>query len=240
MANSSFMVVRGTRGKPVPLQLSLENTPLPRRKTLRYLGFTLDESLTYSDHWSNAATKARCQLGSLWHQLKGYNTPGLFAHVYTTFILPALTYGLVACAPLQASSWRKVECCHSLAARMSLRIYSKRTSATAMYSFLGWKAIRITALFRCMYFILRCTISGRRFGKFLTCSIYPSYTSMLRNWQFKHGEYHIARSRIPSAPTVPLSRMLDAWNRLLCLPVQPQTRSEIESNMPLISSRIQL
>ena len=234
------MVIRGTRGKPVNIQLSLNDTPLTRTPTLRYLGFTMDESLTYEAHWSEATAKARSQLGSLWHNLKGYNVPGLLAHVYTTCILPSLTYGIIACAPRQATSWRKIECCHSLAARMTLRIHSKRVSSTAMYVFLGWKPIRLIALYRCLYFILRCTWYGRRFGLFLTCSLYPAYTSVLRNRPFTHGEYDINRSTIPTAPTLPLSRILDAWNRLLCLPIPHMSREDIEDNLPVISTFVHI
>lgn len=85
------------RTKP-PQQLVINGTPIPWKKTAKYLGVTLDSTLTWRPHIEELRSKAICRLGMLGHLL---NRRSVLSRrnallLYKTLIRPIMTYAAPA------------------------------------------------------------------------------------------------------------------------------------------------
>ena len=75
----------------VRLSLSINNTPIERVKTFRFLGLVLNETLTWSDHILDTANKISKTLGIM-SRLKNTLPGKVLKLIYTSLILPRLHY----------------------------------------------------------------------------------------------------------------------------------------------------
>lgn len=213
---SSVFIIKQSRSPLIDARIAISGVNLSESPTLRYLGFHLDPVLSFQHHWTLTVNKARSQLGALYSVIKRFSVPGLLPLVYQRCILPGLLYGLPVCIPGNHALWAKLEGVHLFAARLTLRIHSRKVRATALYKLLGWSSIREIAAKRALLFMLRCSVFNRRFCIFLSCMVTPPPLACLRSRPFTYGQYLISPTGTSKAPPLlPLTRMLMLWNRCI-------------------------
>ena len=86
-----FMVITRLRKKstPVPL-LTLNNQPLERVSSYKYLGVTITEDLSWSTHVNDITKKARKHVGLLYRQFYAWSTPEALLQLYKSIVRPHL------------------------------------------------------------------------------------------------------------------------------------------------------
>lgn len=236
---SSVFVLRGAPRHNSDVSISMYGLPLNRVPFLRYLGYHLDEAGSFDHHWYLASQKARCQLGSLWHMTRRYNVRGLLPRVYSACILPALIYGLPVCTPPRMSALARINGVHRLAASMTLRIQARHVRSAALFRLLNWRTIPELTLQRSLLYMLRCVLFNRRLIMFLSCDLQPPIQNRLRSRGFRAGQISTLSPGYLPCPILPLSRIIELWNRSLFL--RPcSTPDDVQCALPFLSQCISL
>ena len=92
----------------VPQTYFLKDTPLSVTESYKYLGLTINSTLTWSDHINAVVCKANRTLGFIWQVAGGTSTKALTS-LYKSLVLPVLEYGLPAWMPYTAVDISKLE-----------------------------------------------------------------------------------------------------------------------------------
>ena len=81
-----------TRSKrPLPFQISEDNHVVYPSKSVKYLGVTISDNLTWSEHIRLTCKSAKCNLGLICHQFN-HAPPHVHHKIYKRVILPKLEY----------------------------------------------------------------------------------------------------------------------------------------------------
>lgn len=102
--------------------LRFRNQTLSWTPNVRYLGFTLDNKLTYKSHIDLAIKKARKLMSVLFCLIKKNNQlkPEHKVHVYKAYIRPVLTYGEIVYHNCAKTNFSKIQVLQNKCLRMAL------------------------------------------------------------------------------------------------------------------------
>jgi hypothetical protein len=125
--------------KPLTTTVTINNTPITQVDTLRYLGVDFDERLTFSNHSSRVAKKARCMLHAVGNTLQKWHMQDEMARIYTVCIRPIMTYAIAVAYPKTEEGKSTLERINRGAARMVLNSY--QMSYTDMLQKLKWPSL---------------------------------------------------------------------------------------------------
>lgn len=208
---SKYLILSPGRNKSIAdVEIQVGQDQLTRVPELRYLGFIIDEKLSFFPHWRLACAQARSKIGALTRLTRGWRCPGLFGRIFTQKILPALLYGLPTCAPTDQRTWTLLERTQGFAARSCLRIHDRRVRSLALVRLLNWSPMYHRFRLRALLFIWKCLTAGRRFCLFLTCA-----SPALRPLRQRPGpEIRLHLPLIMSRPIskLPLVFIINLWN----------------------------
>jgi hypothetical protein len=74
--------------------LELNNVPLVRNKSVKYLGVHIDESLTWKEHIEHILTKSGKKFSSLFHKLRNIMPANILRNIYFAMVHSHLIYGV--------------------------------------------------------------------------------------------------------------------------------------------------
>ena len=128
----------------------------PSRET-RFLGVTLDQSLSWRAHTKRLITKAR-RATSLIKLLKGetWATPKSLIHLTGALVRSRLTYGQEAYFTITDNEWLDLERAELAALKMSLGV-PRHAVNDLVYQEVGWLPLREECRLRCAHFEARCS-----------------------------------------------------------------------------------
>ena len=121
--SSKTTVLPFTRSpKPIPVNLLLDNQPLPTVSSHKYLGVTISSDLSWTQHIRNTTKAVKRQIGTL-HRKLNRATPPARLTIYKSSILPKLDYCASVWDPHQKSLIEELEkiCCKGNLQTMGLR-----------------------------------------------------------------------------------------------------------------------
>ena len=134
----------------------MDSKPLPTQEQHQYLGLTIHQSLSWSNHIHNITSKASRTLNFIRHNLSKCNKE-VKESAYPTLVRPCLEYA--ACVwDNQLYLKKEIEIVQRRAARWTLSDYSRYNSVTEMLSQLRWATLEqrryITRLSKFYYMIM--------------------------------------------------------------------------------------
>ena len=94
---NNYQIMRMTRStKTLALpQYSIHGLPLTVTTTYKYLGVTMNSTLTWNDHVNSVVAKANKTISFVWHTAGGTSKKALMS-LYRSLVVPVLEYGLPA------------------------------------------------------------------------------------------------------------------------------------------------
>ena len=128
----------------------------------KYLGVTINNTLTRTDHGDADVKKANKTLGFIWQVAGGSSTKALLS-LYRSLVLPVLEYGLPAWSPYTAAMSTQLERVQRRATRMCLKQqrgampYEERLKSLNLLS-LDARRNRLIVMFtmKCLFGLIHC------------------------------------------------------------------------------------
>ena len=88
-----YMILSRKRSPNLPpLSLAIENTPLTRVSSVKYLGLQITCDLSWSPHVTNVCNKTRRLIGLLYRRFYRHTDSTTLLHLFKTFIRPHQKY----------------------------------------------------------------------------------------------------------------------------------------------------
>ena len=106
----------------------------------KYLGVTLSEDLSWSNHINTITKKANQTLGFIKRNIRVHNKD-LKSTAYKTLVRPQLEYASTVWSPHTDQDIKKLEDVQRRAARWVMRDYQQTSSVTAMLQDLNWRTL---------------------------------------------------------------------------------------------------
>ena len=154
-------MTRSRKQASLPLYL-LNGSPLSTATTYKYLGITINTTLTWNDHVDAAISKANRTLGFIWQMAGGTSTAAL-ASLYKSLVLPVIEYGLPAWTPYTQTAISKIEKIQRRASRICLRQRRGEMDYKDRLRTLGWTSLEnrrqkhtITFVIKCLFGLVDC------------------------------------------------------------------------------------
>ena len=159
-------VIHLKKGKIVNSPI-IENFPiLMENDSYKYLGITINNTLTWNDHIDAVISKANRTLRFIWQMAGGTSTPAL-ASLYKSLVLPVIEYGLPAWTPYTQTAISKIEKIHRRASRICLRQRRGEMEYKDRLHTLGWTSLEsrrqkdtITFVVKCLFGLVDCQSVG--------------------------------------------------------------------------------
>ena len=123
----------------------LNGTELKRKRTIKYLGVTIDNKLTFKDHIQNKIKKANTVLNMIRRNL--YFAPRSVKNkAYLATVRPILEYASMCWSPYSANLIKKIEMVQHSAAKFVMNSYPKKGhynefSVSKLLDELGWDTL---------------------------------------------------------------------------------------------------
>ena len=154
--------IRFTRArKPNDAVYTLHGQQLETVNTIKYLGVTISNNLTWNNHIAEIIPKATRTLGFLRRNLRAM-PPSIKEHAYKALVRPQLEYCSSVWDPHTVGGAHKIEMVQRRAARWTLNRYHNTSSVSSMLDQLQWRplAFRRTDMRLCvMYKIVNNIVS---------------------------------------------------------------------------------
>ena len=126
--------------KPLNTKYILHNVELESASAAKYLGVTIADDLSWSQHIDNTTKKANQTLGFLKRNIRVHNKD-LKSVAYKTLVRPQLEYASTVWYPHHDKDINKVEAVQRRAARWAIRDYKYTSSVTAVLKDLNWRPL---------------------------------------------------------------------------------------------------
>ena len=187
----------------------MDSKPLLTQEQHQYLGLTIHQSLSWSNHLHNITSKASRTLNFIKHNLSKCSKK-VKESAYLTLVRPCLEY--VACVwdPCQLYLKKEIEKVQKRAVRWTLSDYSRYSSVTEMLSQLQWATLE---QWRCITRIL--IFYKILYGHNFPVQIPPYFLTT----QYPTRQYHPNHFILPPANTTQYQlsyfpRTIKDWNTL--------------------------
>ena len=177
----SFAVVIGTGQKlsnivkPFP-SLFLNKATLEYHSSAKYLGITIDSTLSWKEHIVDISTKIKPKLGALTRLSKILPLSQL-STIYMTTIQPYIDYGLIIWGHRSQQNLNVIQKFQNRAARLVTRNFDKTIRSSEIISTLKWHSVSQRLFYLTNIFMFKCinNIASEYFNEYFTLrySIYP-------------------------------------------------------------------
>ena len=104
--------------------LTINNSPLNRVFSFKYLGVLLSPSLSWSLHISTICSKARKILGLIFRHFYHFSTPVTILRLYTSLVRPILEYCSPVWSPTSVSLSHSLDSIQSFAIKLATKFHS--------------------------------------------------------------------------------------------------------------------
>ncbi len=193
---------------------TIEGGPLPIASSLKYLGITFTQTLSFHLHTELNASKAKRMLGSLFAACRGVDS-GHLRYIYLTKVLPVLLYALPVSCPSSRRDWFTLERVHRFACRLLTNDFS--SSYLALLLRLNFSSLQHICLKRQLSLCYKYVYKMRNFP----AEIVPNADSNVRYGLRRRG--HSLQLPIPvltRLASLPLFIAFKVWN---CFDVNPRS-----------------
>ena len=99
------MIISPKKVRTTPPTLHLLGSEIERVDSIKYLGLTIKDNLSWSEHISKICSKARRLVGMLFRQLYNYADTSTIRMLYLTLIRPHLEYANQVWDPYLVNPW---------------------------------------------------------------------------------------------------------------------------------------
>ena len=147
------------RQTPHQTKYYLHGCVLESVSSAKYLGVTLSEDLSWSNHINTITKKANQTLGFIKRNIRVHNKD-LKSTAYKTLVRPQLEYASTVWSPHTDQDIKKLEDVQRRAARWVMRDYQLTSSVTAMLQDLNWRTLdqrridsRLVLLYKVTYYL---------------------------------------------------------------------------------------
>ena len=128
--------------KPLQPSYVLHGHYLENVSSAKYLGVTINNTVSWDDHISNTCSKADRVLGFLRRNLK-ISASNIKEKAYKVFVRPLLEYAASVWDPYSQKNIARVEAVQRRAARFVLNRFRNTSSVNNMLEALGWPTLAL-------------------------------------------------------------------------------------------------
>ena len=209
-ANKCVHLTITRKMSPLITTYVIDNSTIQQNKSAKYLGVTITDKLSWSEHITNITNKVysiRAFLQRNLHQCE----PSVKASCYTTYIRPILEYASTVWSPHLACDINRIEMAQRRSARFVHNDFRRTSSVTMMLNNLHWPTLetrRHHAKLLMLCKILNNTIAVPH--DHLTRSILPTRGQDLRFIQLT------ARTNTYPALILPVDCQAMEYSTLIC------------------------
>ena len=126
--------------KPLQRSYILHGHTLENVSSAKYLGVTINNTVSWDNHISNTCSKANRALGFLRSKLK-ISTSNIKEKAYKVFIRPLLEYAASVWDPYSQKNIAKIEAVQRRAARFIFNWFRNTSSVNNMLEAMGWPTL---------------------------------------------------------------------------------------------------
>ena len=106
-----------------PPELSIGYDPLTRVSSVKYLGLTINESLSWSEHIEKICKKGKKMIGLMYRRFYKDATPEMLLHLYRSMVLPHLEYAQEVWSPHLVRDINRLEDTQRLALKVCCKCW---------------------------------------------------------------------------------------------------------------------
>ena len=108
VSKTSYMIISNNKNA---IDIKIRDSILTKVSTVKFLGLTLDENLTFNDHVKNVTTKISKSVGAL-RRLHCQLPADVMVKLYYSLVYSHLTYALLPWGRSGRTNSAKIECAH--------------------------------------------------------------------------------------------------------------------------------
>ena len=108
ISKTSYMMISNQKNV---MEIRIRDSILTKVSTVKFLGVTLDENLTFNDHVKNVTTKISKSVGVM-RRLHCQLPTDVMVKLYSSLMYSHLTYALLAWGRSGLTNAAKIECAH--------------------------------------------------------------------------------------------------------------------------------
>ena len=195
--------------KPKNTRYSVDGQPIDKVSSSKYLGVTLNGTLTWSDHIAAITSKANSTLGILRRNLSPC-TAAVKDRAYKALVRPQLEYASAAWSPYLVQDCYTLETMQRQAARFVNTNYQRTASVSAMMHQLQWDTLSTRRL-------LSQLSMFHKIHHHLVSIPFPPEVHLITSSSTRHCHpfcYSQLQPRIHVYQYAFYPRMIPVWNRL--------------------------
>ena len=132
--------ITNRRKRKIFTNYSVQEHQLKKVKGAKYIGLTIDRTLSWNDHISNVTKKANNTRAFLQRNINRC-PEAIKTLCYQTFVRPIVEYVSTVCNPPTEKNIKSVENVQRQAARFTKIDYHRRSSVTTMLESLNWVSL---------------------------------------------------------------------------------------------------
>ncbi len=145
----------------LPILLSVHGAELEEKRSLKYLGVTIDPRLSFGEHTELIAPKVKSGIGAVFRTLGKFTSKKNFEVIYKAKILPIFLHALPFACPVLVHHWDLLEKTNRLACRLIANDY--RSSYQQLLDKLHWKPIARLEVERQLLMMFKYSKAERHF-----------------------------------------------------------------------------
>ena len=150
-----FMVMSRLRTKSVPVpSLTLNEQPLERVSSYKYLGVNITENLLWSAHIEEISSKARQIIGLMYRQFYTWSSPQALLQLYMSLVRPHLEYAAQVWNPHLIKDINRLEQVQKFALKICYKEWSSTYPELLEVSALPELSVRRKCLNLCYFYKL--------------------------------------------------------------------------------------
>jgi len=210
----------------INFQYHIQNSQIKEVQQAKYLGVTLNNKLTWSDHIQVITKKANSTYGFIRRNFNNCPTK-IKSSLYLSLVRPILEYASTVWSPYYANDTHLIEAVQRRAARLAVNCYSRYQSVTSILEQLDWPTLqerRDQMKMIMMYKIVHGLV-------FIQHNL-PLTPSNLNNISRGHSNRFIQPStRVDSYKHSFFPSTIRMWNRLPNYVILSDTLSQFKNNL---------
>ena len=150
MAKSTCMIIESkAKSKSAsPLHIQMSENVINQVPYMKYLGLTIDETLSWDLHINNIVKLLSMKLSVL-RRIRSFIKQDILVNIYLTTIQPIIDYGCTVWFSTTDTHIKKIQICQNYAARIVTNNFDYMSlNGETIVKYLGWQTVKE----RCIYF----------------------------------------------------------------------------------------
>jgi hypothetical protein len=161
VTKTQLLLICFTPNPRLTMPLCLEGAQISESASLKLLGITLDQRLSFTPHFRRLASSAKAAVAAIARLVN--RDPSALQYIFTQRVAPLLRYSLGCCVPGTATGWKALNAVPTYASRLLLNDF--QSSSVEVRARAGLTSASDLGLQVVASYALGCRLRHRHYGK---------------------------------------------------------------------------